>query len=393
MIGFRGLILISLIFFSLWTSGQQLNDLKEKKEKTRREIEYTNMLLNKTGENSKASLNKLSLLNQQINLRNNLISDYSSQLNLLQKSIDDNEFVIEMLSEDLEKVKADYANLIKQAYRKRGDYNQLFFLLSSESFNQAYKRLLYTKQMTSYRQKESEQIEAIRAVMLKKMDELTSQKKEKEKVLQQQMQETSKLNVEKEEQSSYYAQLQKKQKELKNHLKEQQKVEERLQRAIEKLIEEEASKTKQTAKTPEFLKLSDNFEKNKGRFPWPTAEGVITDRFGEHSHPVMQNIIIKNNGIDITTKSGEKARAIFGGVVSKVFVIPGGNSAVIVRHGEYISVYSNLKEVYVKQGDKVVIKQELGLIYTDKDEDNKTVLKFQIWKESTKLNPEQWIAK
>ena len=389
----RYLFLIVLVLFSLFANGQGLDQLKEKKEKTRREIKYTNWLLNKTGENSKASLNKLNLLNQQIDNRNKLISDYNTQLNLLQKSIDDNEFVVNMLSEDLQKLKDDYANLIRQAYRNRGDYNELYFLLSSESFNQAYKRLLYTKQMASYRKKQSEQIEAIRDIMVKKTDELNKQKKEKEQLLQQQMQQTSQLNVEKSKQSDYYNQLQKKQRELKAHLRYQQRIEARLQKEIEKLIEEEARKAKLTAKTPEYLKLSDDFEKNRGRFPWPTEEGVITDKFGEHSHPVMKNIIIKNNGIDITTKPGEKARAIFGGTVSKVFVIPGGNSAVIVRHGEYISVYSNLKEVYVKQGDKVAIKQDLGLVYSDKDEDNKTVLKFQIWKENVKLNPEQWIAK
>ena len=325
---YRYFFLILLVLFSLFSNGQGLDQLKEKKEKTRREIEYTNWLLNKTGENSKASLNKLNLLNQQIDLRTKLISDYNNQLNLLQKSIDDNEFVVEMLSEDMDKLKEDYANLIRQAYRNRGDYNELYFLLSSESFNQAYKRLLYTKQMAVYRKRQSEQIEAIREVMLHKMNELNQQKKEKEQVLRQQMQETSQLNVEKSKQSDYYNQLQKRQRELKAHLRSQERIEARLQKEIEKLIEEEARKAKLTAKTPEYLKLSDDFEKNKGRFPWPTEEGVITDKFGEHAHPVMKNIIIKNNGVDITTKPGEKARAIFAGTVSKVFVIPGGNSAV-----------------------------------------------------------------
>lgn len=393
MSNIRFLFLISLLAFSLLSNGQGLDQLKEKKEKTRREIEYTNMLLNKTGENTKASLNKLSLLNQQINLRNNLITDFNSQLIMLQKSIEDNELVIQMLSEDLEKVRSDYARLIQQAFRKRGDYNQLFFLLSSDSFNQAYKRLLYTRQMARYRQKQSEQIETIRTVMLQKTEELNIQKKEKEQVLMQQMQETSKLSNEKQKQSSFYEQLQKRERELKQHLRSQQRIEERLQKEIEKIIEEEARKVKKVAKTPEYQQLSDNFEKNKGRFPWPTEEGVITDKFGEHAHPVMKNIIIKNNGIDITTKPGEKARAIFGGTVTKVFAIPGGNKAVIVRHGEYITVYSNLKDVYVKQDDKVNIKQALGLIFSDETEEDKTILKFQIWKENIKLNPEQWIAK
>ncbi|MDA3929621.1 MAG: peptidoglycan DD-metalloendopeptidase family protein [Prolixibacteraceae bacterium] len=367
--------------------------MKEKKEKTRKEIEYTNWLLNKTGQNSTASLNKLSLINEQISLRKNLISDYNSQLILLEQSIAQNELVVEMLSEDLIEIKEEYAKLIQQAFRKRGDYNQLFFLLSSDSFNQAYKRLLYTKQMTRYRQKQSDQIEAIRTVMISKTDELTRQMKEKEAVLRQQMQESSQLGVEKEKQSNYYSQLQRKQRELKKHLRYQQRIEDKLQKEIQRTIEEEAKKAKLKEKTPVELKLSSDFQKNKGNFPWPTKQGIITDKFGEHAHPVMKNIIIKNNGVNITTSKGEKARSIFDGVVSKVFAIPGGNTAVIIRHGAYISVYSNLKEVYVSQGDQIKTKQDIGLIYSDKADDEKTVLKFQIWKESVKLNPEYWIKK
>jgi septal ring factor EnvC (AmiA/AmiB activator) len=393
MKGSKSILFLILFSFVISSKAQLLNELKEKKQKTRHEIEYTNLLLNKTSEKSKVSLNKLALLNEQITLRNELITDYNTQLHLLQNSIDDHRSVIEMMSEDLENIRSEYARLIQQAYRKRGDYNQLIFILSSESFNQAYKRLLYTQQMTKYRQKQLEQIEAIRKVLELKNKELNQRKKEQQEVLLQQMEETSVLNLEKGEMSSYYQQLQNRQTELKKHLKYQQRIEKKLEKEIEKAIAEEAKKAKLIAKTPEEKLLSTNFEKNKGQFPWPTQHGIITDKFGEHAHPVMQNIIIQNNGIDITTKSNEKARAIFQGVVSKIFAIPGGNTAVIIRHGEYITVYSNLVEVYVKQGETVKLKQEIGLIFSDKEEDNKTILKFQIWKESVKLNPELWITK
>ncbi|HKM94794.1 MAG TPA: peptidoglycan DD-metalloendopeptidase family protein [Prolixibacteraceae bacterium] len=388
-------ILLFFMFLHLSTaiSAQSISELQQKKEKTLQEIEYTNILLAKTSKNSKATLNKLSLLNGQISLRNNLINDYNTQLTLLQKSIEQNLNVITMLTNDLEQIKVDYSKMIEQAYRKRGDYNKLIFLLSSQSFNQAYKRLLYTRQMTSYRQKQSEQIAAIRTTLRSKTDDLNKSRDDKQKILSQQMKEISVLSNEKTQQSNYHAELEKRQRELKNHLNYQQRVQDRLQREIEKLIEEEAKRAKKIARTPEFNLLSDDFEKNKGRFPWPTQNGIITDKFGEHAHPVMKNIIIRNNGIDITTKPGEKARAIFKGTVSKVFAVPGGNMALIVRHGQYITVYSNLKEVYVKQGDNVSIKQDIGLIFTDKNDDDKTTLKFQIWKESVKLNPEAWIAK
>jgi murein hydrolase activator len=387
------LVLFILAFFSLSiVNAQTLNELKARKDKTKKEIEYINQLLNETGVNTKASLNKLSMLNQKIELQNNLINDYSSQLTLLQKSIDDNLLVIEQLTDDLEKLRAQYSNMIKQAYRNKGSYSQLVFLLSSENFNQAYKRMLYIRQMARFRQKQSEQIDAIRTVLVLKTEELNNRKNEQLDVLNQQRSETSKLGIEKQKQSNYSRELQKREKELKSNLREQQRIEERLQKEIERLISLEVKKSKATATTPEEKLLSDNFEKNKGMFPWPTQTGVITDRFGEHSHPVMKNIIIKNDGIDISTNPGEKARAIFNGIVSRVFAIPGGNMAIILRHGEYITVYSNLKEVYVKQGDKVSTKQDLGLIYSDTQEENKTILKFQIRKESLKEDPEDWIT-
>jgi septal ring factor EnvC (AmiA/AmiB activator) len=388
-------ILLNVFFIlaGIYVHAQTIDELKQKKEKTRKEIEYTNWLLNKTGQSSKASLRQLNLLNEQISLRNKLISEHNQQLSILQQSINDNEQVIKMLSADLNEIRHEYARLVQQANRQRGDYNQLIFILSSQSFNQAYKRLLYVRQMARHRQKQLEQIEAIRAIIQNKVDELTSRQKEKEQVIEQQMQEFSNLQNEKNNQSATYNKLQKKQRDLKQHLRLQQRIEKRLEAEIERIIAEEARKAREIARTPEFNELSDNFSKNKGKLPWPTRYGVITDKFGEHAHPAMRNIIINNNGIDITTRPGEKARAIFTGIVSRIFAIPGGNTAVIIRHGEFISVYSNLNEIYVSQGQTVNRGDNIGAIYVDKSDDDNTILKFQIWKENVKLNPEEWIAR
>jgi murein hydrolase activator len=394
-------ILLQLILFlavctfmpSSFLRAQTISDLQKRKDKTKQEIEYINRLLNETGESSKVTINKLSMINQQITLRNNLIFNYNSQLQLLQHSIDNNILAIEMMNGDIENLRAQYADMIKQAYRNKGNYSQLVFLLSSESFNQAYKRMLYLRQMARFRQNQTIQIEAIRSILKTKTIELSQREEQQQNVINQQLAESSKLNLEMQKQSDYHKKLQQKEKELKKNLVEQQKVEERLQREIERLIAEEAKKTKTTPITPEEKTLSNSFEKNKGKFPWPVEKGIITDKFGEHAHPVMKHIIIKNNGIDITTSPGITARSIFNGTISRVFAIPGGNKAVIVRHGEYITVYSNLNTVFVKQGDVVVTKQEIGSIYSDETEDNKTVLKFQIWKENLKLNPEEWISR
>jgi murein DD-endopeptidase MepM/ murein hydrolase activator NlpD len=145
--------------------------------------------------------------------------------------------------------------------------------------------------------------------------------------------------------------------------------------------------------TPEEKLASGQFEQNKRHLPWPVERGVITDHFGVHDHPVLKNIVVHNNGVDISTVQGAKARSVFAGEVSRVFMVTGGNTAVIIRHGKYLTVYSNLINVQVKSGEKVSTKQTIGTIGTDSDDEAKTVLKFQIWKENEKLNPEEWIAR
>lgn len=389
----RYIVLLICLLAGLASQAQSIEALKAQKEKTAKEISYTNKLLNETGKSTQASLNKLSLIGQQIELRHKMIDSYNSELSILEQSILDNIEVIQILEADLEKIKQDYAALLQQTYRNMGSVNQLLFVLSSESFNQAYKRLLYTRQLAQFRQQQAKLIQEIQAIMIKKVEDLSTRKTQQSRVLNQKMSEFTQLNQEKEEQSKYYSQLKTKERELRALLDKQRAIEQNLQNEIEKLIAEEARKNKATPITAEDRVLSDNFEKNKGRFPWPTQQGVITDRFGEHAHPVMKNLIIKNNGVDITTNPGDKARAIFNGTVSKVFLVPGSNSAVIVRHGQYISVYANLREVYVKQGDVIKTKQDIGLIYSDSEENNKTVLKFQIWRDNVKLNPEDWISR
>ena len=391
---FKGLtILFLLLLTNVMVSGQTIEQLKAQKLKTTREITYISKLLKETNDDSKTSTNRLAIINHQIELRQELLSTLQAELKVLQQSIDDNSFVVESLTNDLNKLKSEYAKLVRQAYKNRDNYNQLVFIFSSSTFNQAYKRLLYLRQITQYRKTQVEQINAIKEIIEIKVEELSQQQADKEQLLIEQKEAFSLLNAEKNKQIEYLQELQQKEKELRRKLQKQQRIQARIDKEIERLINEEALINAGKKLTPEMQLISDNFEKNKGRFPWPTVHGIITDRFGEHPHPVLKTIMIRNNGIDITTTEGEKARAIFSGTVSRVFAIPGGNKAVIIRHGEYITVYSNLDEVNVNQGDLVETKQSIGTIFTDKTGGNKTVLKFQVWKENQKLNPEHWIAK
>ena len=403
-------LLIVLMLLAALVNGQSLDALRKKKQKTNEEIQYTTKLLEEAKKNQTKTLNKYKILNKQIELRTNLITGINSEVGVLVDFIDQNAWLVSSLNSDLEQLKNEYAKMIVFAQKNQTNYSKLLFVLSSNSFNQAYKRIMYLRQYTEYRKRQADLIQWIRDLIQVKVSRLQLQRAEKETLLQSKKQEADKLNKEKKQQGQYLTTLQKKQKEFEKKLKEQQQIEAQLSNEIQKIIEEEVRKARErekekekqtgvksstTAKyemTPEEKLASGQFEQNKRRLPWPVERGVITDHFGVHEHPVLKNIQVKNNGVDISTAQGVKARSGFAGEVSRVFMVTGGNMAVIIRHGKYLTVYSNLVNVQVKSGDKVSIKQTIGTIGTDGD-DEKTVLKFQIWKENEKLNPEDWIAR
>jgi septal ring factor EnvC (AmiA/AmiB activator) len=404
------LILSVLILFSVLANGQSLEELRKKKEKTSEQIKYTTKLLEEARKSEKQTLNKYKILNKQIELRTNLISGINSEVGVLGEFIDQNTWLVSSLNSDLEELKKEYASMILFAQKNQTNYSKILFVLSSNSFNQAYRRIMYLRQYTEYRKRQAELIQWIRDLIQVKVGRLQVQKTEKETLLQSKKKEAEQLTKEKKQQGQNLVSLQQKQKEFEKKLREQQQIDSQLSREIQKIIDEEVRKAreralekdKQTGKTagttkyemtPEEKLASGQFEQNKRRLPWPVERGVITDHFGVHEHPVLKNIQVKNNGVDISTAQGSKARAVFAGEVSKVFMVSGGNSAVIIRHGKYLTVYSNLVNVQVKSGDKVAIKQILGTISTDAEDDNKTMLKFQIWRENVKLDPEDWIAR
>jgi septal ring factor EnvC (AmiA/AmiB activator) len=379
-------------------NGQALDDLRKKKQKTNEQIKYTTRLLEEAQKNEKKTLNKYNILNKQIELRTSLITGINSEVGVLADFIDQNAWLVNSLNSDLDELKKEYANMIVFAQRNQTNYSKLLFVLSSNSFNQAYKRIMYLRQYTEYRKNQAELILWIRDLIQVKVKNLEKQRSEKESLLDSKKKEANRLSQEKQQQGKYLTTLQKKQKEFRKKLKEQQQIEAQLSREIQRIIDEEVNKAKASGKagyemTPEQKLVSGQFEQNKKRLPWPVERGVITDHFGVHEHPVLKNIQVRNNGVDISTDQGAKARSVFAGEVSRVFVVTGGNKAVIIRHGKYLTVYSNLVNVVVNSGDKVAVKQTIGTIGTDNDDESKTVLKFQIWRENEKLDPEGWIAK
>ncbi len=394
----RPVLAILLLFFLAEAQAQSLSELQQRRQSAAREIEMTNRLLNQLQQQEKASLNRLQLISNTINQRNKLISSLNSEIRLYQEFIQNNNLSVQMLSDDLEKMKAEYAKLIRMTYLGRTPSGQLFFLFSSESFNQAYRRLLYMRRYTAYRNNQAELMKTLQQLLNEKVEDLEKLKSTRQQLLDEARNETEKLAQEKSKQNREVQDLKRRQQDLKSKLQQQRSIEQQLEREIQRIIEEEARKKRDAgepayALTPEQKLVGDSFAQNKLKLPWPVERGVITERFGIHRHPVLENVQVRNNGINIATETNAGVRAVFNGEVSRVFGISGGNSAVIIRHGNYLTVYSNLKEVIVKKGDKVSVHQKIGTVYTDADDGNKSILKFQIWRENQKLNPEEWISR
>jgi len=394
------ILLVTGLFIILCFIGfsQSIDDLQKKKQEAENEIKYTTKLLNEVQKNQKLSLNRVQLLNSQIEKRNTVISTINSEVSLYQQFIDNNMLAIKMMNNDIKEIKKEYAELIRSAYRNKNAYDQVLFLLSADNVNQAYRRYLYMKRYTAYRESQTEIIEAIQQVLNQKVEKLEEHKLIKLQLVTDTKKEAQQLAQEKTQKNAEIQKLQKEQQTLRKKLQQQRDIEQRLEKEIQKIIEEEARKSKAAGTrgfslTPEQKLVGESFVQNKKRLPWPVERGVITEHFGINQHPVLSNVQTHNNGVSITTEAGAKVRAIFKGEVSRVFGITGGNTAVIIRHGKYLTVYSNLREVTVKMGDKIATKQTIGTVYTDAEDDNKSILKFQIWLENQKLNPEEWIGR
>ncbi|MGB0916558.1 MAG: murein hydrolase activator EnvC family protein [Flavobacteriales bacterium] len=396
--------MVSLLSVGAW--GQSKSELQKQKQQLLNDIEFTNKLLNETEANKKATLSELNLLSSKINKRQKLINTILREVDLIESQIEETRGIVNALEADLQRLKDEYAQMLYHAYKNQSQYDRLMFILSSEDFNQAYKRIKYFQQYAKHREQQARAIESTKESLESRTEELADKKLKMAYLIEDKEKEKIQLSTEKEEQDGLVKSLKDKENELKKDLKKKERDRKKLANAIKRIIEEELRKQRIEAQrgskgktktksgfalTPTELALSGKFSDNQGRLPWPSDRGVITSSFGEHPHPTLRNIKIENNGIDITTDKGVKARAVYEGTVSAVVSIPGAHKAIIVRHGEFLSVYANLEDVLVKMGDKLSVKQELGTVVTGR-EDGKTILHFEIWKGSTKLNPAKWIV-
>lgn len=373
--------------------------MEKKRKEQEKEIALTKRILSQTTQEKKKSLTQLRVLNKQIQMREALIGTVSTEIKSIDVQISDNEAQITRLTEELEKQKREYAEMIYTAYKNRNSYNILVFYLSSSSFNQAVKRVKYVQQIGEYRAAQLALIQETRTAITHTLTELKTIRGDKTDLLSLKEKEKSNLVVDKEEENEIVKTLQQKEKELRQQLAQKEKAMKALDAEIKRVIEAEIKKSNPTNKgktdmtlTPEAQKLSSSFNSNKSRLPWPVEKGFIVRDFGEHAHPTLPGIKTVNNGIDIATTDGAQARSVFEGEVRAIFSVPGMQKAVMINHGEFFTVYTHLETVSVKKGDKVTTKQSIGSIYKDL-EDNKTILHFELWKGSTKLDPETWIYK
>ena len=436
-------------------NSSKVKQLENQRKKALEEIEMTNQLLNETKKTARSSLNRLNLISNQILSRKKVISILNQEIGGIDTQINKMRREVNRLEQELKVKQKNYGKSAKGMYKRRKSQDKLLFILSADNFAQSLRRMRYLREFADWQKRQAAEIVVKQREIEEKRSALEKTRKNKQVLLGSRENENQKLQTEESSQKSEVQQLNKKQRDLQAQLKKKKQQADALNQQIEKQIaieiaraEEEARIARQKAEreraekarlareareirkkqaaasgkkiveekeepepepepiraervaevkggyamTREEKKLSDNFAGNKGRLPFPvTGRHTIVGTFGEQQHQDLKYVRTNNSGIDIQTSPGADARAVFNGEVTRVFVVPGYNNSVIVRHGNYLTVYSNLSQVYVKAGDRVSTRQSIGKIFTDTEDGNATILSFQLWKEKTKLNPATWL--
>ncbi len=379
-------------------TSKSINSLKNEQEKVQKNLKRTQDSLKNTQLSTKKAMREVSRLDQGIEERSKLIQNKNEEIQSLQDNIVELEKDILRLELEYSSNKEKYVDLIYHAYVKNSAYSKLMFVLSAESFGQAYRRFRYIQNFASLRKSHADEIVKNRDELVAKRSELTEQKSQSTLLVQEREAENQKLIEEKDEQNRLLESLKNKEKEFAAELAKQQAAAEKLDQRIKELIEKEAEEAakrlakKNDEKAKSQVKTENTaFEASKGTLPSPLPGSHITGRFGIQFHPVLRHVKTNNKGVYCTSDAGAVAKAVYEGEVTQLFSVPGSNTAVIVRHGNYLSVYSNLTKIFVKKGQKVMAGDRIGSVYEDENDDNKTTLFFQIWKEKELQNPEEWI--
>lgn len=395
---------ISIIRSSVWffcvflilspaVAQKSKEQLEQEKKENLRKIAAAEKILSETESERKVTIGQLNAINQQIAAREGLIASLQEEISLLDVEINDLNIVVHALQSDLSNLKAEYAEMVYRTYKINHGFNLLTFLFSSETFYQLYMRIKYMEQYGEARRLQGEQIEEVTTELNRQLVDVESKKVEQTELLQQQVNENKQLVALKNRKSSVVAALNRKQKELRQEMADRKKAVENLDRLIADLIRAELEKNKSlsTADVEDVTAMTQAFESNKEKLPWPVQSGFITLKFGRQPHPVLKNIPIESTGIEIQTSSDADVRSVFDGEVRTKAFLPGYNNVIIIKHGSYFTVYSKLKEVSVKKGQIVKASEVIGKVQTNAD--GVSEVHFEIWKNTVKLDPEKWLVK
>jgi murein hydrolase activator len=383
--------LILLFIVPLTASAQKKTkaQLQREKQQSLEKIKEVEKILTETAAKKKNSIGELTALSQRIVEQEKLIQSIKSEISFLNAEITENNDIIEALSDDLSKLKKEYAAMLFAAQKANNSTTRLTFLFSAESFDQLVMRLRYMEQYSETRKLQADQIVKVQDELSGQVKVIENQRTEKNMLLAQQIDENNSLADLKKKESQLVKSLEKEEKTLKKDLEQTKKALTLLDKKINEIIKEEMEREALASNSKKNIELSTSFEDNKNKLPWPVAAGFISQKFGRQSHPVLKGIILQNDGVNIQTKENEKVKSVFEGEVRRVAFIPTLGSTVIINHGEYYSVYTGLKEVYVKAGQKVTTNQEIGQVISNGD--GISELRFQIRKNTTALDPQAWL--
>lgn len=392
---------ITLIFFLDAQAQKSKSQLQKEKQQNLEKIKETEKILTETGEQKKNSIGELVALNQRILQQESLIKSIQSEISLLDYDISENNQIIDALERDLLKLKEEYSSMLFSAQKASGKVDKLTFLFSARSFDQLMMRLKYMEQYGKARQDQAVAIEKVQ-VILKDQVRVTEVKRgEKNNLLKDELKQNMQLTGLKQKQRTLVRSLEKQEKQLRKDLETTRKAVAELDELIAKIIKEEIERAAREARERErenkknnrevadaAVALSASFEDNRNKFPWPVS-GFVSQKFGRQQHPVLKGIVIQNDGVNIQTKQGEDVRSVFNGEVSAVAFTPGIGSTVIIKHGEYFTVYTGLKEISVKKGQRITTNQEIGKVLSNSD--GISELRFQIRKNFDALDPQEWL--
>lgn len=390
-------------------SNNRIQELEKKRKEALQRIEETSLILSKNKATTKNSIYKLNVINDKIKARQKFIGEITKELTSINTDVEEVKTEYTDLSSQLAVKKEQYAKSLRLMTKRNKSEDKLIFLLSSKDFAQLTRRLRYLNEYSDYQKIQAIEIRNKQGQLDDKRNELEKIYRDKKVLHDKEQFEKSILDKEKNQQSAMIKNLKSKEKQLSSEISKQKRLADNLNRQIENIIAEEArkaaaiaakekSRTAETkggyAMTQQEKVLSGDFGSNKGSLPFPVSQsGTIIVHFGEQKYQDLKYVESSSKGIDIQTRPGASAVAVYNGTISKIFSVPGFNSSIIIRHGNYLTVYSNIVSLNVKTGDKVKTGQSLGKIYSDPQQDNLTVLHFQLWKDTQRLNPESWLRR